>query len=443
MKKLVQWSLKQALNKLALISFVVANVSPAFGQSVATSAYYIPMAPAVFADPTLIMQNQATLNIYGQQGNSLGELTPGSIFETQMSRNPFHYVMTQPTLSYPAMLNTAVQMPTAMGPMIPGTLEQTAMMSNGTTLPMNTNFYIPPADFSYQQIRAIGARADSNDEDINRLVEELIFADEKQDHDHFLKDDDENDADFTSSGKTRSYSARPYGTSFYSRTYERSQIAARATPSSEAQVQTEDAVISNSPFKILGPTCGCRDKGMSCVYNRANGGRNMFKGVRGNGHGGTRTHDGIDIAARTGTPIIAAADGTVTRIMDQGNKGYGRRIDITHVDSFMTRYAHLSRWIVRPGQKVKKGQLIGYSGNSGASHGAHLHFETCKLRRGEDRCNDSNVVNPLNYMASGSNQQKQLNLSCTEAAALGAANSSSSSSSSGSARAAYSGRAAQ
>ncbi len=424
MKKLVQWSLKQALNKLALISFVVANVSPAFGQNFGAPSSYVPLNQAMFNDPSLIMQTQANINIYGQQGNSMGQLVPGSVFETQMARNPFHYVMTQPTLSYPAILSTAVQMPTPMGPMIPGTLEQSAMLANGMTLPMNTSFYIPPADFGYEQIRAIGARADNNDEDVNRLFDELIFADEKdEDHSHLYSDIDDEDSDRSES---RSYrSSRSDGNDFYSRTMQRSQEVLRSAdyvPARQAvQAQTQDVVISDSPFKILGPTCGCRDKGMSCVYNRANGGRNMFKGVRkAHNHGGTRTHDGIDIVARTGTPIIAAADGTVTRIMDQGNKGYGRRIDITHVDSFMTRYAHLSRWIVRPGQKVKKGQIIGYSGNTGASQGAHLHFEACKLRRGEDRCHDGNVVNPLNYMASaGSNQQKQLNMSCTEAAALG------------------------
>ena len=427
MKKLAQWGLKQAFNKLALISFVVANVSPAFAQNVGLSATYIPLPPAMFYDPSLIMQTQANINIYGDQGNSLGQLMPGSVFQTPFARDPFHHVMAQQTLSYPAILGTAVQMPTPMGPMIPGTLEQAAMMTNGMTLPIDTNFYIPPADFSYERIRAIGARADSNDEDINRMIDELLLKDEE-----------------LSESTYRPYKPKTENSDFYSRPLPKQEDVVRPATNAPApqavQTQTE-VVVSNTPFKILGPTCGCRDKGASCVYNRANSGRNMFKGKR-KSHHGTRTHDGVDIVARSGTPIIAAADGTVTRVMDQGKKGYGRRIDITHVDGFMTRYAHLSRWIVKPGQKVRKGQIIGYSGNTGASSGAHLHFEACKLRSGENRCNDANVVDPLKYMSNGgSNQQTQLNMSCTEAAAVGGA--SAPASSSGTSRAARSSRAAQ
>ncbi len=89
--------------------------------------------------------------------------------------------------------------------------------------------------------------------------------------------------------------------------------------------------------------------------------------------GGSDFHEGIDIAVAEGTPLIAVADGTVLRT------GYndlsGNYVVLEHPQFNMTsHYAHLSRVIVRKGQKVKKGQVIGYSGNTGRSTGPHLHF---------------------------------------------------------------------
>ncbi len=110
MKKLALWSLKQALNKLTLIAFVLANVSPALAQSnMGTSSTFIPFSPNSLSNPALIMEAQANINIYGQQGNQIGQLPAGAIFQTQMANDPFHYVMSQPTLNYPSIFGTAQQ----------------------------------------------------------------------------------------------------------------------------------------------------------------------------------------------------------------------------------------------------------------------------------------------------------------------------------------------
>ncbi len=87
-------------------------------------------------------------------------------------------------------------------------------------------------------------------------------------------------------------------------------------------------------------------------------------------------HTGVDFSTHYGTPIYAVFDGVVTRASRYS--GYGNCIDIRHASGYSSRYGHLSRFVVRPGIKVKKGQLIAYSGSSGISTGPHLHLELAK-----------------------------------------------------------------
>lgn len=86
-----------------------------------------------------------------------------------------------------------------------------------------------------------------------------------------------------------------------------------------------------------------------------------------------RMHNGLDIAVPTGTPIRAAAAGTVTYSASMGT--YGLLVIIDHGHGVETRYAHLSRLVAKVGQRVARGDLIAYSGNTGLSTGPHLHFE--------------------------------------------------------------------
>jgi hypothetical protein len=87
-----------------------------------------------------------------------------------------------------------------------------------------------------------------------------------------------------------------------------------------------------------------------------------------------RNHDGVDISAPTGTPVRAAACGTVSLAGQQS--GYGNMVCITHTSQFSTCYAHLSRFGVTDGARVTQGQVIGYVGCTGSCTGPHLHFET-------------------------------------------------------------------
>lgn len=89
--------------------------------------------------------------------------------------------------------------------------------------------------------------------------------------------------------------------------------------------------------------------------------------------GDRRLHTGTDFGAARGTPIVAAADGIVVSAGPRG--GYGNTVDIAHGKGVVTRYAHQSLVLVRPGQRVRQGQVIGRVGSTGNSTGPHLHFE--------------------------------------------------------------------
>ncbi len=87
-----------------------------------------------------------------------------------------------------------------------------------------------------------------------------------------------------------------------------------------------------------------------------------------------KMHTGIDFAAAIGTPIYATADGTV-RSVEVKFSGYGKMVEIDHGFGYRSRYAHMHEFNVRSGQRIKRGDLIGYVGNTGLSTAPHLHYE--------------------------------------------------------------------
>lgn len=90
-------------------------------------------------------------------------------------------------------------------------------------------------------------------------------------------------------------------------------------------------------------------------------------------YGTAKFHEGLDFAAATGTPVFATAD-AVVEVADRKDV-YGNCIDLNHGYNYMTRYAHLSQILVKPGQRVKRGEMIGKVGSTGKSTGSHLHYE--------------------------------------------------------------------
>jgi len=87
-----------------------------------------------------------------------------------------------------------------------------------------------------------------------------------------------------------------------------------------------------------------------------------------------KMHSGIDFAAPIGTPIYATADGVVDNV-DISFTGYGKKVEINHGFGYRTRYAHMHAFVVKNGQTVKRGELIGFVGDTGLSTAPHLHYE--------------------------------------------------------------------
>jgi murein DD-endopeptidase MepM/ murein hydrolase activator NlpD len=89
--------------------------------------------------------------------------------------------------------------------------------------------------------------------------------------------------------------------------------------------------------------------------------------------GRVRAHSGVDLAAPVGTPVMATSDGTVGAAGWHG--GYGLLVSLEGPDAVETRYGHLSQVAVTPGQRIRKGEVLGYVGSTGLSTGPHLHYE--------------------------------------------------------------------
>ena len=100
-----------------------------------------------------------------------------------------------------------------------------------------------------------------------------------------------------------------------------------------------------------------------------------------------KLHTGMDFSTKTGTEIYATGDGVISKIR-RSKRGYGNHVKINHGFGYETLYAHMSKYIVKRGQKVKRGEVIGYVGNTGTSVAPHLHYEVHK---------DKRRINPVNF----------------------------------------------
>lgn len=109
-----------------------------------------------------------------------------------------------------------------------------------------------------------------------------------------------------------------------------------------------------------------------------------------------KLHTGIDFSAPIGTPVYATADGVVKHVKVKFS-GYGKFIEIDHGFGFRTRYAHLHDFNVKEGQKVKRGELIAYVGNTGMSTAPHLHYEVLK---------NGKKIDPIHYFFNDLNPEE-------------------------------------
>ena len=125
-----------------------------------------------------------------------------------------------------------------------------------------------------------------------------------------------------------------------------------------------------------------KDGKITCAYKKV--GKMWSKGY----------HTGCDFAVPTGTNVLAVADGKVANA--NWGQAYGTQIVEALEDGTFFIYAHLSKSLVKPGDKISKGQVIGKSGNTGNSSGAHLHFE----QRSNIRWSAGKDIDPTNILAS-------------------------------------------
>lgn len=100
-----------------------------------------------------------------------------------------------------------------------------------------------------------------------------------------------------------------------------------------------------------------------------------------------KMHTGMDFSAERGTEIYATGEGKIVHV-ERSRRGYGNHVIIDHGYGYKTLYAHMSNYTVRKGERIKRGQIIGYVGNTGTSVAPHLHYEVIK---------NGKKVNPINY----------------------------------------------
>ena len=100
-----------------------------------------------------------------------------------------------------------------------------------------------------------------------------------------------------------------------------------------------------------------------------------------------KLHTGMDFSAKSGTPIYATGDGEISAVK-KSRRGYGNHVIIDHKYGYKTLYGHMTKYIVNKGQKIKRGEIIGYVGSTGTSTGPHLHYEVHK---------NGEKINPVNF----------------------------------------------
>ena len=118
----------------------------------------------------------------------------------------------------------------------------------------------------------------------------------------------------------------------------------------------------------------------------------------------TKFHAGLDFSAPQGTPIYATADGTVSTSGNTGN-GYGNHVIINHSYGYETLYGHMVRVKSRAGQKVKRGEVIGWVGSTGKSTGPHCHYEVHKYKEKIDPISSTTTLVRSNLISFSKKQQ--------------------------------------
>jgi murein DD-endopeptidase MepM/ murein hydrolase activator NlpD len=155
-------------------------------------------------------------------------------------------------------------------------------------------------------------------------------------------------------------------------------------PQSQIESTTTQPVVNNHKIAKLSTEIGFPLLSPMAISSTFGWRRDPFTGV-------SQLHDGVDFAVPIGTPVLAVADGEVST--SGGLNGYGLIVIIRHNQKTReSRYAHLSQVLVKPGEQIQAGTIIGFSGNTGFSTGPHLHFEWRELEQGNWIATDPSML---------------------------------------------------
>ncbi|HVK61204.1 MAG TPA: M23 family metallopeptidase [Bdellovibrionales bacterium] len=317
-----------------------------------------------------------------EAGNPLGKVADGQFVQINVSPETHDSSITPQGVSVRTLLSKIPTLSTPSGSVYPTVLSQPTRMSNGKVLPAGTKVYADLRDF-YVNKSLQPSSSSGGDPVKSRMFAETL-------------------ATTGVTKETRPTSA-PQHISGRVPLDPKVQAAAERELDPHAghrheEVEGDEAdqydrvdPVSSMPAKFLSaPICECKRSGGCGLRNDQSFGaprRSKRSGKR-------RIHAGQDIYSGKGTPVVAAAYGCIDSVGSRG--GYGRIITMKHGNGLTTSYAHLSRFAkdTREGRCFDRGEIIGYSGDSGSPGQPHLHFEV--------RVNGA-AKNPRNYMIETSN----------------------------------------
>ena len=361
---------KTILKKAMAVALVVLSLAPAdlLAQSASAQAWNLDLY-----DLTLYPTQATPIRLFNTQSQYLGQLGPESRITIRVSGDLVRASMVNGHPDIRQILRSAAYQDVNANFSLQLTTNKSLVTVEGRQIPAGTQFLVLVNDFlaltQSQTQEAAEVAQTTYDPATGQSIDDLIDEEEEEEE------------------------------SFH-----------------ETEVQQFDidmAKIRGRPFPqgfLSSPVCDC---GSSCVITSQYGPRASRRTT--NGRRSSRFHKGMDVAGPEGTPIVAAADGCVSRLADnndRGNSGYGNSVYLAHGNGYETQYSHLKRFApgIRAGACFKRGDTIGFMGHTGnvvsrrGGRGTHLHFSLLQ---------DGNRVDPWARYVTSAKSNSALRQKCS------------------------------
>ncbi len=342
----------------ALISVAVANAQTAQQGSRALGVIEIPDMTRLSLQP---LAGAGAITLRDHSGHAIGAIRDFTVFDIEVPRATIAKATTARGVNQSAILQALKKKRGSSGDLIEATLPFETMKTDGSSLEPGSRIYLSAKELSIGgRLRVSGAQSgERHSEAFNKTLFEKGIVDDRV--------------------NTRGAHTHP-------------------------QVPLSEGNQPSSPeggrLLLSSPTCGCA-KG-SCYTTSYFGKRASSRTT--NGRRMSTNHQGLDIGGGAGTPIIAAADGCVTRKLTYRSGGYGLSLYLDHGNGYVTQYSHMRDFEAdaHVGRCFKRGEPIGRMGQTGNCTGPHLHFGVFK---------DGRAVDPRGHLAARDNNA--LSLSCS------------------------------